>query len=726
MDTTNSTMLPGMMMGHGMYGGSFVDILLRHVMLNGWESITIGMIVTLAMSLSMERLKVFVLFIVDKIVEYVKTKAGGYVKSVPGNVQRVSACVYDKIRRAKPVQPQVVKPDLNKFTVSVSSENKVDLYAIGNFLLRNKNRLQLNSCSRRNTDKYKTNETYSIPEELVLDGSYTHKEDLQIVMSHLQIVMTQNIKFGIVVETDNKVETLKNLEIVVPQSAATPIAGAQIYAVFQKLVPPVAVSKGFNCKRGYAIHPGSFIAHAAGIDFYIYYTKNFALWHKFYKFQTMKEEMDLNGKKYKLSQAVFSDVWSTDELIEEFLKELEVYCDGTFKIACKAVDKAVIDKWVRDSAYFFEPVLVVVPAVKLSFESTVMTVEELAKCSRHFMNDLVAQFYEKKIENTGEKISIYQLQVKYTIEKRKIDNPRYAEWVERYEPKEDEKKKAEKKDEKEGKEEKEEKASKYKFKQYMPYKPDKFIEEEVKTPVVETVHIKSDKKPFEYLYLQKSHKETLLSYLNNFKNGRELYYKMGIPYKGGILLSGTQGCGKSSTIVATATYLNKDIYYLDLGKIKTNHELKLCIDHIRHNSQKGGVIIFEDIDCMTDIVRSRELGATVETGDDKLSLSFLLNVLDGTLSPEDVIFVMTTNHPEVLDPALIRPGRIDISITIERCNRYQLQRIFFDLYARELDTKLLNRFPEYKFITAEVILHLFHNIYNKDLSDKQLLAKFIM
>ena len=278
-------------------------------------------------------------------------------------------------------------------------------------------------------------------------------------------------------------------------------------------------------------------------------------------------------------------------------------------------------------------------------------------------------------------------------------------------------------------------------KQWIPYKPDRFIEEETKSPVVETIHIKCDKKPFEYLYLQKLDKEILQSYLNNFKHNRELYDKMGIPYKGGILLSGTQGCGKTSTIIAIGTYLNKDIYYLDLGKIKTNHELKLCVDHIRHNSQKGGIIIFEDIDCMTDIVKTREKpnpsqldGFTITNfhpkpiepqGEDKLSLSFLLNVLDGTLSPEDVIFIMTTNHPEVLDPALIRPGRIDISITVDRCNKHQLQRIFYDLYARKLDSNLSNRFKEYKFITAEVILHLFHNIYNKDLSDEQLLGKFI-
>ena len=80
---------------------------------------------------------------------------------------------------------------------------------------------------------------------------------------------------------------------------------------------------------------------------------------------------------------------------------------------------------------------------------------------------------------------------------------------------------------------------------------------------------------------------------------------MGLPYRGGFILSSVPGCGKSTTILATATYLDKDIFYLDLGMLKTNEELKLCIDQIKA-SKNGGVIIFEDIDCMSDIVLQRE------------------------------------------------------------------------------------------------------------------------
>merc|ERR1711998_473813 len=49
---------------------------------------------------------------------------------------------------------------------------------------------------------------------------------------------------------------------------------------------------------------------------------------------------------------------------------------------------------------------------------------------------------------------------------------------------------------------------------------------------------------------------------------------------------------------------------------------------------------------------------------DKLNLSGLLNVLDGVVDTPERIVVMTTNHPEILDPALIRPGRIDQKILL--------------------------------------------------------------
>lgn len=266
--------------------------------------------------------------------------------------------------------------------------------------------------------------------------------------------------------------------------------------------------------------------------------------------------------------------------------------------------------------------------------------------------------------------------------------------------------------------------------------PTKTIKVEHKTPSAYAKVIKTDRKPLEYLYLPEQSMEALVEYLRNFKDHRDRFQTFGFPYRGGIILSGAPGCGKSSTILATATYLQKDIYYLDLGQIKTNHELKLCVDYIRTNSSNGGVIIFEDIDCMNDIVHRRSDLATDMTSETSitkiteevqgpLSLAYLLNVLDGTMAPEDVIFIMTTNHIEKLDKALIRPGRIDLDIELTKCTRVQLQKIYLDLYNKELPQDILDRFPEKHWITARVILHLFHNSFDSNIDPEVLIAPLL-
>ena len=275
--------------------------------------------------------------------------------------------------------------------------------------------------------------------------------------------------------------------------------------------------------------------------------------------------------------------------------------------------------------------------------------------------------------------------------------------------------------------------------------PSKTVKEDKYIPEVISTLVKSDKKPLEYLYLPEEVNDKLITYLKTFKESRSQYEKYGFPYRGGILLSGVPGCGKSTTILATATFLDKDIYYLDLGLIKTNTELKLCMDFIKGSSKNGGIVIFEDIDCMSDIVLQRfsadgkelitastSLTQTIKTDvkandkADALSLSFLLNVLDGTMSPENVIFIMTTNFPEKLDKALTRPGRIDIGIQLRKCSRYQIAKVFKDLYERPMQKEFLLRFPEDVFTTAEVILHLFYNKFNKNILEEDLLKPFLI
>jgi chaperone BCS1 len=120
-----------------------------------------------------------------------------------------------------------------------------------------------------------------------------------------------------------------------------------------------------------------------------------------------------------------------------------------------------------------------------------------------------------------------------------------------------------------------------------------------------------------------------------------------------------------------------------------------AVDEVPANS----ILLFEDIDCMQtgwsrDEAKSGDgqnnAAANGKDAPSRVTLSGLLNVLDGFHAPTGVLFVMTTNHVEKLDQALLRPGRIDYKIYLGKASDYQkveLYRRFFpgssELEARE-------------------------------------------
>ena len=151
--------------------------------------------------------------------------------------------------------------------------------------------------------------------------------------------------------------------------------------------------------------------------------------------------------------------------------------------------------------------------------------------------------------------------------------------------------------------------------------------------------------------------------------------ELGIPNKLGILLYGEPGCGKTTTIVTIASYFGRDIFYINLKSVSTNDELKMIFDHINTKHSGGGIIVLEDIDAMTTIVNKRvsedsyeDIGTTdlIETTNNSITLEYLLNLLDGTLTYNDSIVIITTNHIEKLDPAIYRAGRIDNLIEMKK------------------------------------------------------------
>lgn len=263
----------------------------------------------------------------------------------------------------------------------------------------------------------------------------------------------------------------------------------------------------------------------------------------------------------------------------------------------------------------------------------------------------------------------------------------------------------------------------------------KIPEKEIKEEHIETKIIKKEinkfKKPIDTLYLRKNDKTRLLNVLKTYLNKDTVLSEFGIPHKLGILASGLPGTGKSTMVQAIATYLNLDVYYLDLNGITKNSELKYMFDFVQKEQIVKGMIIFEDIDAMTLIVHKRS-GESYEQinltnmKEDDLSLSYLLNLLDGTLCSKDNVYMITTNYLDKLDPALYRTGRIDFNIICKLCDHYQIKTIFKKIIKTDIDKNILALIEEDKFTPADIIFHLLQYIYDKDnITQKEILKPFI-
>lgn len=112
--------------------------------------------------------------------------------------------------------------------------------------------------------------------------------------------------------------------------------------------------------------------------------------------------------------------------------------------------------------------------------------------------------------------------------------------------------------------------------------------------------------------------------------------------------------------------LKRDLYFMNLSYIDSDSELFQAFANVPPNS----IVVFEDVDTMSTSLHKRQKSQPPliqENGEDsrKFNLSTFLSILDGHTLEDGIMFIMTTNHKERLDPAIIRPG-IFIIITYIR------------------------------------------------------------
>jgi hypothetical protein len=155
-----------------------------------------------------------------------------------------------------------------------------------------------------------------------------------------------------------------------------------------------------------------------------------------------------------------------------------------------------------------------------------------------------------------------------------------------------------------------------------------------------------------------------------YVKSREFYVQNNIPNHFGVLLYGQPGQGRTSIAQAIADAIGAKLYVIngdDVGNLPSILNRVIWIDPPAKNVYR--VVVIEDIDSgiknlNRDVVvddSNSEDGKSIRRN---VGLASILNAIDGVGSPSNIIYVLTTNHKELLDPALIRPGRCDVCVEL--------------------------------------------------------------
>ena len=200
----------------------------------------------------------------------------------------------------------------------------------------------------------------------------------------------------------------------------------------------------------------------------------------------------------------------------------------------------------------------------------------------------------------------------------------------------------------------------------------------------------SEKRKVDHSIYLSPEKEAVRKRISFFMNNENKYAEKQKPYREGFILSGDPGCGKSYFIMQMASAFDLNIYYLNLKSFSTDSMFIKAMLQVHFPA----ILLIEDIDC-NDMVHSREnrketiketLKGIKEKDSEEIkngvSLSTLLNTFDGILSQEGQITFITTNHLDVLDPALIRAGRFNTNVVFKKLKGSEIVNYINNYYQK--------------------------------------------
>lgn len=187
-------------------------------------------------------------------------------------------------------------------------------------------------------------------------------------------------------------------------------------------------------------------------------------------------------------------------------------------------------------------------------------------------------------------------------------------------------------------------------------------------------------RPLHTVYIAQEKKDRIKKEINFFLGSRDSCIDRGIPWKLSFLLEGEAGTGKSSLALALATEFSLPLYIISMADLSSDTELMKAMRTVPQKS----IVLIEDIDSQGVNMSRDKKDEAQNTKNQKVTMSGILNSIDGVTSPDGRILIMTTNHPDRLDPALIRAGRVDVRVNVGKLTYKDSRKMFENLTSGKL------------------------------------------